>query len=70
MKEFDRCVANEEWVNLFPSYSVKHLPHNFSDHCPLFVKTVNDGIRKSPRPLCFESWWFLEEFYEEDIRHL
>lgn len=69
-ERLDRCVANEDWFDLYPSYLVKHLPHNFSDHCPLFVKIDFNRTKNPPRPMRFESWWVLEESCEEKIRQL
>ncbi|KAA3479526.1 reverse transcriptase [Gossypium australe] len=41
----DRGVANNEWLNLFHDFSVKRLPHSFSDHCPLFIQTEKNENR-------------------------
>ncbi|KAH1038119.1 hypothetical protein J1N35_039862 [Gossypium stocksii] len=34
--QLDRGVANSAWWLLFPNFSLRHLLHSFSYHCPLF----------------------------------
>jgi len=33
----DRCLANGDWISLFPDALVKHLPRSGSDHAPLLL---------------------------------
>ncbi|KAA3483062.1 reverse transcriptase [Gossypium australe] len=35
----DRGVAMNSWIQNFPNYLLRHLPHSFSDHCPLLIET-------------------------------
>ncbi|KAG8474111.1 hypothetical protein CXB51_033599 [Gossypium anomalum] len=39
-ERLDRGVANEKWMNLFPSGGIQHLPYSMSDHCPLLLNTL------------------------------
>ncbi|KAK5833831.1 hypothetical protein PVK06_017694 [Gossypium arboreum] len=39
-ERLNKGVANEEWLDWFPNFSVCHLQHSFSDHCPLVVDTI------------------------------
>ncbi|KAA3468467.1 Exo_endo_phos domain-containing protein [Gossypium australe] len=55
-ERLDRGVANEKWFTLFPMGSVQHLPHSFSDHCPLLVHT--------------DTWWTLEDSFEEALKDI
>ncbi|XP_017635935.1 uncharacterized protein LOC108478000 [Gossypium arboreum] len=41
-KRIDRRVATDGWLQLFPTYSLRHLPYSFSDHCHLLIET-NEG---------------------------
>ncbi|KAA3459022.1 reverse transcriptase [Gossypium australe] len=41
-ERIDRCVATESWSQTFPNYSLRHLPHSFSDHCPLLAETEDE----------------------------
>ncbi|KAA3474993.1 reverse transcriptase [Gossypium australe] len=38
-ERIDRGVATNSWLQNFPNYSLRHLPHSFSDHCPLLIET-------------------------------
>ncbi|KAA3477178.1 reverse transcriptase [Gossypium australe] len=37
-ERIDRGVAMDTWLQNFPTYSLRHLPHFFSDHCPLLFE--------------------------------
>ncbi|KAA3489521.1 reverse transcriptase [Gossypium australe] len=69
-ERIDRGVATDTWIQNFPNYSLRHLPHSFSDHCPLLVETKVGRRGRSPIRFRFESWWVLEESCEEEIRKL
>ncbi|KAA3480199.1 reverse transcriptase [Gossypium australe] len=63
-ERFDRGVGNEEWRSLFPDFIVYHLPHSFSDHCPILINTENN-VRKQQR----ENFRFvLEETFIEEVK--
>ncbi|KAG8482942.1 hypothetical protein CXB51_021881 [Gossypium anomalum] len=38
-ERLDRGVTNDKWMSLFPNGRICHLPHSFSDHCPLLLNT-------------------------------
>ncbi|KAA3476682.1 Endonuclease/exonuclease/phosphatase [Gossypium australe] len=65
-ERIDRGVATDTWIQIFPNYSLRHLPHFFSNHCPLLVETRGRSLSQ----FCFESWWVLKESYDEEIRKL
>lgn len=44
-KHLDRCLAKAEWEQLFPNFSLKHLSHSFSDHCPLLFQMTDKDFR-------------------------
>ncbi|MBA0762032.1 hypothetical protein Gotri_024592 [Gossypium trilobum] len=39
-ERLDRAIATEDWLQIFPEFQIQHLPHTFSDHCPLLVKNI------------------------------
>lgn len=41
---FDRRVANDSWMSLFPIMGLRHLPTSTSDHCPLLLDLVGQFI--------------------------
>ncbi|KAA3489070.1 reverse transcriptase [Gossypium australe] len=66
-ERIDRGVATDSRIQTFPNFSLRHLSHSFSDHCPLLIDIELNGRRNSFR---FESWWVLEESCEDEIRKL
>ncbi|XP_017624672.1 uncharacterized protein LOC108468293 [Gossypium arboreum] len=66
----DKGVANDVWVSLFPEYQICHLPHSFSDHCPLLITTRREIKKSAERKFKFEAWWVLEESFLETVRNL
>lgn len=57
-ERLDRALANAQWKLLFPNATVLHLPASQSDHCPLFLNTVQ-GTPQPLRPFKFETMWML-----------
>jgi exonuclease III len=55
-ERLDRGIANCNWINYFPSYSVLHFPAHTSDHSPLLLKS-NLPVQSLPRPFRFEAFW-------------
>ncbi|KAK8983247.1 hypothetical protein V6N11_057995 [Hibiscus sabdariffa] len=67
----DRGVANSAWDSLFPDYRLDHLPHSFSDHCPLLLDTcANLGQSQQFWHFRFEASWLLESSCEAEVEHL
>lgn len=69
-ERIDRGVANDGWFQQFPQYSLRYLPHSFSDHCPLLIDTEDVGIGRQSNRFRSEVWWVLEESCEAEIRKL
>jgi hypothetical protein len=55
-ERLDRGFASPDWINLFPSYSIRHLPSYSSDHNPIILDTATPSIFL-PRPFRFEEFW-------------
>ncbi|KAJ4842985.1 hypothetical protein Tsubulata_036399 [Turnera subulata] len=47
-ERLDRALANQSWLQTFPSAQVFHLPTLCSDHCPLLIDL---GVPQQPVPL-------------------
>lgn len=59
MSRLDRCLCNIEWRESFPEATIHHLPHAYSDHCLLLLKTTKDlGLSLGGRPFRFQATWF------------
>lgn len=48
-----RGVATDAWIQLFPSYSLRHFLYSFSDHCPLLNETKVSGLGNRTRQFYF-----------------
>jgi hypothetical protein len=55
-ERLDRGIANPLWVQLFPHYSVQHLPTHSSDHNPILLNTIPTDLTL-PYPFRFEEFW-------------
>ncbi|GMI82621.1 hypothetical protein HRI_001931400 [Hibiscus trionum] len=70
-ERLDRAVANTEWWGLFPGYTVNHLTHTMSDHCPLLIDTAGHSIshrsNHSDR-FRFDANWVMEEEMVEQLQ--
>ncbi|GMI66861.1 hypothetical protein HRI_000355400 [Hibiscus trionum] len=70
-ERLDRGVGNPAWWNLFPHFNLSHMPHSFSDHCPLLLNT--DSRQRSPNLVShfrLEASWLLENSCEDEVRRL
>lgn len=61
----DRGLCDSEWRRLFPVATIKHLPHGYSDHCPLLLQLqATKEVGLGTRPFSFQAAWMLHSnFY-------
>ncbi|MBA0794367.1 hypothetical protein Gohar_018701 [Gossypium harknessii] len=69
-ERIDKGVATDTWLQLFPTYSLRYLPHSFLDHYHLLIETEAEEMGKRPGRFHFEAWWVLKESCEEEKRKL
>jgi hypothetical protein len=55
-QQLDRGIASTSWISLFPSFSIRHLPDDSSDHNPLILYTAVSQLPLS-KPFRFEEYW-------------
>jgi hypothetical protein len=55
-ERLDRGIANCNWINFFPSYSVVYFLAHTSDHSPLLLNS-NLLVQSLPQPFRFEAFW-------------
>lgn len=55
-EHLDRGIANCNWINFFPAYSVVHLLAHTSDHSLLLLNS-NLPVQSLPQPFRFEAFW-------------
>lgn len=61
----DRALCNVEWSRRFHSANIKHLPHAYSDQCPLLLSLdIGDEDRLGDRPFRFLASWLRHEDFE------
>ncbi|GMI86526.1 hypothetical protein HRI_002321900 [Hibiscus trionum] len=70
-ERLDRGVASSGWWELFPNFSLDHLSHAFSDHCPLLLNTspMQSGSNRVHH-FHFEAAWLTEESCESKFQKL
>lgn len=66
----DRRVANMDWMNLFPSAVIQHLPHSFFDHCRLPIWTNQGSNLFLNMKFHFEAWWEVDEFFKVEVKRV
>lgn len=55
-QQLDRGVTSTSWFSLFPSFAIRHIPDDSSDHNPLLLDT-SMGQNSLPHPFHFEEFW-------------
>lgn len=54
----DRAFCDDEWRRCFPETSLRHLPHSYSDHCPILLQTsAESSVGVGGRPFRFVAAW-------------
>lgn len=71
-ERLDRCLANEQWQELFRGSFVTHLEKRRSDHLPILLcirtSLTTPQERRKKRMFRFEEMWLREESCEEVIK--
>ncbi|XP_074313875.1 uncharacterized protein LOC141649075 [Silene latifolia] len=52
----DRCLINDEWMNMFPEAYAYFMPEGYFDHCPCVVYPFGKPITRKPRFKYFNMW--------------
>lgn len=61
----DHAMANFQWICLYPSIVVEHLPIIGSDHGPILNNTMTHD---KPQNFKFETKWLLDEKFMELVK--
>ena len=67
-ERLDRGLGNAEWLMLFPSTQIHHLPRVKSDYCPILVDT-NPFERYPSKPFRFEQMWLTDPTFSTLIQN-
>jgi hypothetical protein len=66
--KLDRAVLDNDWINLFPNYQVRHLVSSRSDYCPVLVTLASTVSMVRPPPIHrYETYWEREATLGEEI---
>ncbi|KAI3452724.1 hypothetical protein Pfo_009388 [Paulownia fortunei] len=66
-KRLDRVMYSEDWLNLFQTTKVSHLPRIWSDHSPLLI-TVNTNMVKAPSSFRFFKMWTRHHSFWDTVK--
>lgn len=59
LERFDRGLGNQSWATHYGDFSLHHLFHKGSDHCPILLQNSYRLYRHQP-PFHFENMWLLQ----------
>jgi hypothetical protein len=59
MSRIDRMLVSEEWLSAWGNQSLRILPRDVSDHCPLLLKS--SVFLSRPKPFRFCNHWLLHK---------
>jgi len=62
----DRFLVSDQWVSLWPDTSQHVLQRDYSDHCPIILKTKM--VDWGPKPFRVVDWWLNHKGYHSMIK--
>ncbi|KAA3464506.1 reverse transcriptase [Gossypium australe] len=68
---WERGVATNRWLELFPNARIEYLTHSFSDHCPILLNTLGEAkhdLLYNSGNFRFEAKWCLDSSFENLVR--
>ncbi|GMI89666.1 hypothetical protein HRI_002635900 [Hibiscus trionum] len=69
-ERLDRGVVNGEWWEMISNFSLSHLSHTFSNHCPLLLDTNFQANQPKNHMFRFEAAWLMEESCMTEVKRL
>lgn len=72
-ERLDKALANDEWIDLFPSFRVRNMVWDSSDHKPIVVKAckyisyVDRAVPWDSKPFKFEAKWLHVEGFKDVV---
>ncbi|XP_074283735.1 uncharacterized protein LOC141608269 [Silene latifolia] len=52
----DRCLINDDWLNVFPEAYAYFMPEGYFDHCPCVVYPYGKPVTRKPNFKYFNMW--------------
>jgi len=62
----DRFLVSDQWLALWPDTSQHVLHRDYSDHCPVLLKTKM--VAWGPKPFRVVDWWLNQKGYQRMVR--
>ena len=62
----DRFLVSDQWISLWPNTSQHILQRDYSDHCPVVLKTRM--VDWGPKPFRVVDWWLNQIGYQRMVR--
>ncbi|KAH1193898.1 hypothetical protein GmHk_19G054826 [Glycine max] len=67
MSKLDRFLLSDEWLSLWPDTTQFVLDRDFSDHCPILLRSrIMDW---GPKPLKVMDWWLKDKGFQNMVNH-
>lgn len=72
-EKLDRCVANDNWLSLFPSAQRENIIWDSSDHSPIILRLNNHkdqqwrNFREDNKLFRFEARWIHHEDFDSFV---
>lgn len=65
----DRAPGNQEWIDLFPRFTVNHLNKSMSDHVPVLLDWSGHMPVRGRKQFRYEEFWNMHEGCAEVVRN-
>ena len=62
----DRFLVSEQWLSHWPESSQHVIQRDFSDHCPIILKT--EMVDWGPKPFRVVDWWLNHKGYQRMVK--
>ncbi|KAL5190967.1 putative MYST-like histone acetyltransferase 1 [Glycine soja] len=67
MSRLDRFLLSDEWLSQWPDSTQFVLDRDFSDHCPILLRSTT--IDWGPRPFKIMDWWLKDKDFQKMVSH-
>ena len=65
--KLDRFLLSPEWLDKWPASTQITLPRNFSNHCPILLRSIS--VNWSPKPFRILDCWLSDNSFKETVHN-
>ena len=65
MSKLDRFFISDNWLTLWPDTTQFVLDRDFSDHCPILLRSKS--VDWGPKPFKVMDWWLQDKGFQEIV---